>query len=261
MLEFDGLVTKVVNKGLLPMCIKNCNADPMVRVFCSNRVMMPNRSFCKEILVSCGLDDQSDVNICKMSRALSFRDCYWICHEDSEETWETTNLWQNRFSVEVGRAALTGNLRRVDLDRVYTGELTNKGTRSKCFRRDNGGIELVKHETMTEISAEIVVYYLTKAMGLGYSKYFYEVVDGLPCSVCRIETNENFGLLPCRDIMWFFNETGMGVNSKTYNYFLGCAAVDFVKMKIFDYITLNVDRNRDNYGLCCEGMGGLFPFI
>ncbi len=98
-LQFDTKrkTVQVFNCELIPLSIKNRRDYGMIVSFCSDRMLMTNREYCKEILVSCGIDDQSDINICILSRALSFRDNYWICSKYSEETgkgleWDAQNL-------------------------------------------------------------------------------------------------------------------------------------------------------------------------
>ena len=60
------------------------NGWNIIRSFCADRMLLTNRKYCKEILTSCLINDQSDVNICLISRALSFRDNYWIKQENSK---------------------------------------------------------------------------------------------------------------------------------------------------------------------------------
>ncbi len=45
------------------------------------------------------------------------------------------------------------------------------------------------------------------------------------------------------------------------NMFMDNDPVNFVKMQVFDYITLNTDRNRDNFALLRKNgkIAGLYP--
>lgn len=88
----------LLNKDYIPLCIRRQNEDysfDSVRQFCSLRVLLMNRAYCKELLTSCGVEDQSDINICIISRALSFRDNYWIKSASSEENWNNANLYDS----------------------------------------------------------------------------------------------------------------------------------------------------------------------
>lgn len=255
---------KILNTDYLPFSLQRKieNYD-LIRSFCSSRLLMMSREYCKEILTACGIDDQSDINICIISRALSFRDNYWICSEGSNETWSNINLYNNKFSADISRVSLTGNMENVTEkvrigDSLYTGELTNKGTRAKCFIRNNNRIFLVKKEALSEISSEIVVYYIAVGLNLPCSKYYYIKYYDKDCSICSIVTSERDELLPCRDVMEHFSVVSC---KEVYEYFMQIDAINFIKMQLFDYLTLNVDRNRDNYGLLRQNgnMIGLYP--
>lgn len=255
-LEFDTVEKTVLvyNSELIPLSIKNRRDYGMIVSFCSDRVLMTNREFCKEILVSCGIDNQSDINICILCRALSFRDNYWICWKYSEETWDKVNLYQNEFSLKIADVALTGDLQHINFSdaigaRIYTGELTGKGIRAKCFVRTSKGIVLIKYEKIKEIMSEIIVYYLAKFLTIPCSRYIYSKVNGRDCSVCQIKTSEAMELVPYRDMMSYYNTILMTYNSLPYSKYMQIDPIGFLKMHILDYITLNTDRNRDNFGL------------
>lgn len=243
---------KILNHDYLPFSLQGkTESYDLIRSFCSGRLLMMNREYCKEILTACGIDDQTDVNICIVSRALSFRDNYWICSEDSNQTWDTINLYYNKFSASISKVALTGDMTNITEkesigDKLYTGELTNKGTKAKCYVRNKNNLFLVKNETLSEISAEILGYHIAVGLNLPCSQYNYIKYLGKDCSVCQIFTSEVNEMIPCRDVMEHFSTS---VCQDVYSSFMEIDALNFIKMQIFDYLTLNADRNRDNYGL------------
>lgn len=263
-LEFNTLTKTVkhLNVNLLPFSIRNkLESWDSVRVFCSSRMLMTNREYCKEILTSCCIDDQTDVNICIISKALSFRDNYWIKSKGSCDTWESVNLYNNTFSTDIAYTALTGETSSVRIgDNFYTGELTNKGTRAKCYIRKGKSIYLLKNETKKEIFSEILSYNIAKALGLHSTKYAYLNAYGKDCSVCQIFTSESIEMLPCREVISHYN-CDMKMDSEYYREFLRCDSVNFMLMHLFDFLTLNTDRNRDNFALrFVDGEpSGLYP--
>lgn len=104
----------ILNQNYLPFSLQGKEESyDLIRSFCSGRLLMMSREYCKEILTACGIDDQTNVNICIVSQALSFRDNYWICSEDSNETWGTINLYQNEFSASISKVALTGDMNNI----------------------------------------------------------------------------------------------------------------------------------------------------
>lgn len=51
--------TGLLNKDYIPLCIRRQNEDysfDSVRQFCSLRVFLMNRAYCKELLTSCGVE-------------------------------------------------------------------------------------------------------------------------------------------------------------------------------------------------------------
>lgn len=258
-----GLYT-VKHPSMLPFGVKEDTSFTAIQKFCSNRILMMNRKYCKEILTSCGIDDQSDLNICIVCHGLSFRDCYWIKEIGSTLTWNDINLWNNEFSESISNTALTGESTSVIInDTVFTGELTNKGTRAKCFIRDNEKILLIKEETKREIFAELTVSIIADALGVPCTKYSYQSVKGRDCSVCEIQTDVNTEMLDAREVLLHFNESAFKLESDSYKYFVENGKDEFILMQLFDYITLNTDRNRDNFALMKKNgcVVGLYPLF
>ena len=250
--EFDDelMYAKFIEQDLAPMCIQHARPTyDMVRVFCSSRMLMTNREYCKEILTSCGIENQTDVNICIISKALSFRDNYWIKKVDSHDCWQTVNLYKNEFSHIISKTALTGIPSNVEIgDKFYTGELTNKGTRAKCFMCNEGSIFLVKHETIKEIAAEILSYHILNQMTSDVTPYAYYKVYGKDCSICEIKTSSDEELIMCRDILQYC-DSEFRFGDSYYDMFIKEDMEGFLLMQVFDFLTLNIDRNRDNFGL------------
>ncbi len=250
------------NPAMVPTCIRNMPVSwSSITSFSGERVLQTNRDFFKEIVTSCNIEDQTDLNICIAGKALSFRDNYWIKRKDSHETWKETNLYKNPFSTEIAFTALTGEPVTVNIDdKFYTGELTGKGTRSKCFIRQNDNIFLAKAETNREITAEIVSSEIASEMSLPSAKYIAADIYGKKCSVCHIKTNENTELIHCSDYLKYFS-CDMQTESQYYDLFMSVDPENFIKMQLFDYITLNTDRNRGNFGLKRENgrIAGLYP--
>ena len=243
---------ELLNENYIPICIRRQDGRytfDSVRKFCSLRVLSMNRVYCKEILTSCGVDDQSDVNISIISRALSYRDNYWIKSVISQESWDSVNLYANRFSAQVAQVALTGVVDTIELgDKLYTGELCNKGTKPKCYLHRDQQI--------------LLFAVIASVLGLkSPTRYWYERIYERDCSVCKILTSENSELVHYRDIMSYHNEVTMSYKSSSYQFLMALDAEQFILMQIMDYITLNIDRNRDNFGveMCNNEIVGLYP--
>lgn len=122
---------------------------------------------------------------------------------------------------------------------------------------------LVKNETMEEIKSEIVVYFIARFLKVGCNEYVYKKIYDRDCSVCRILTSETKEMIPCRDILSYYNSHNMTYESDYYKFFMNLDPINFIKMQLLDYITLNTDRNRDNFGILSVNrkMKSLYPLF
>ncbi|MCI9077445.1 MAG: type II toxin-antitoxin system HipA family toxin [Lachnospiraceae bacterium] len=253
----------IIKHELLPLSI--INKEPlygMIKSFCAGRVMARNRKNYNWILKICGLAGNNEINICIKSEAASLRDNYWICRADSNEKWKDVSLYRNMMPTHIGKVALTGIAEGSNIiTRFSAGELMNKGTKAKCFLRNGKKIFMCKAETEEEINSEVISYYIAKALGLPSVRYNKTKYMGMSCSICRIMTSEENEMVPCRDVLEHYDETRLHINSLTYKYFMETDPLNFIRMQLFDYITLNTDRNRDNYGLLMRNRKAvaLFP--
>ena len=237
----------VLNHNELPVSIRSLTSSyEMIEQFCADRILLYNREYCKEILLSMRLDDQSPLNICLVSNALSFFDTYWITKLRDTRTWKDVNLHKNTFSTSIARTGLTGNMQ--EYDNLFTGELTLKGTRPKGIFREADGIYLYKNETDDEIASEIISSYIASLFGLNASMYTSETKFGKDCSKCKIIEYDGEAVY-CRDLLSFYHESQCTIQSNTFKYFFENVGLDFILMMIFDYVTMNTDRNRDNYAV------------
>ncbi len=253
-----------LDREKLPFAIRGeKDAYEAIKTFCASRILMMNREHSKEILASCGIEDKSPLNICITGRGLSLRDNYWIREEHSGETWAQVNLYDNSFSEDVALTALTGESTAVAIgDGQYTGELTNRGTKTKCLFRKDGSVFLAKAETDREIAAEVLSGQLNKILGIPAATYTKSELFQKRCSVCRIATSPQREMIPCRDILQYYGGR-MDFDSAYYKAFMEANPKNFIKMQIFDYLTLNTDRNRDNFALeKVDGrIKGLYPLF
>ena len=261
--DIDTMQVQLLHKSMVPYSIvpKDMITWGDIRNFCSQRVLMMNRKYCKEILDACEVEDQSDVNICLVSKGLSFRDNYWIKRTLSEERWKDINLYENPFSEDIAITSLTGEVKNVHIgDSFFTGELTSRGTRAKCFVRSEGNVYLAKNETLDEIASEIISFKLTEALRLPGTRYINTQVYGKECAVCKIETSPKVELIPCADVLKRYR-SDFCADSAYYDEFIRIDPENFIKMQIFDCTTYNTDRNRDNFGLqkCSGKIMGMYP--
>ena len=261
-MEFDlkNNQYKYLEINLLPIIIANIEPSwQAVQIFCNARCMSNNRKYRLKILKKCNIEDYTDINICIEGKGLSLKDNYWIKKENSSDTWSLVNLYHNNFSNDISYTALTGEY-NPNQNKYLTGELTVRGNKAKCFYKNKDGIFLFKEETEEEIFAEIISSIIAQQMNLNAALYLKSNIYGKNCSVCKIKTSENIELIHARDFLKYFN-CKMNKNSMYYKFFYNLDKVNFIKMQLFDYITLNTDRNKDNFGVkrVKGNLVGLYP--
>ncbi|MBO5371530.1 MAG: hypothetical protein J6A75_02305 [Lachnospiraceae bacterium] len=257
---------KMLNKQYLPMCIKNLpDGYEMVRVFCRQRVLHNSRVYAKDILLACCLEELDSVSICLKSRALCVTDNYWIDASKNSKTWEEINIRNHAFDHALGVVALTGKADGnigFSSEKIRTGELTVKGNHAKLLMWQKKGIYLYKNLSLRKIAAEIVSNVIAAALTLDSAYYSYQKFQDLHCSKCRIDNAIEHELLLCEDLLLFYG-CNMNINSKVYEYIMEVDARNFILMQIFDYLTLNTNRNGENYGLLVDNgvITGLYPIF
>lgn len=256
----------VLNKELLPFSMRRDKLTfDDILIFCVNRVIPRNRAYRNQILQACGIGSNiSDFDLCVEAKALSLRDCYWIKDAYDCSRWEDVNLYDKQLESGVAYTGVSGRVVMAeDAVNLVTGELTLNGTRPKSCISNGRDIVLTKHLSNDEICIEGLSSMLADLVGIESAYYMPANHAGIECSACKLLTSKSVELIPCRDIMIRFRETVSGINTNTFKYFMEEDKEKFIKMFLFDYITLNIDRNRDNYGLLQRDgqIEGLFPLF
>ena len=215
--------------------------------FLEERQLNLSRKYLKEILATCKISKQDVLEIAKVSNALSFTDHYWL-KTSNDQTWSNMNLFDNEFNKQVEITSITGNVFNIT-DKIYTGELCLKGTRAKCIQRNNGELYLIKELSQREALNEVLASEILECLNIKHAIYKYYVNDGTHYSISPLFTNSGTELIHYRQLMNNNNENEMSINTKSYKYLEANYLYDLFTMLLFDFLTLNIDRNRDNFGL------------
>ena len=73
-----------------------------------HRSIPKNRAYVDTLLSSLGLSINRPLDIIRVSKGLSLNDCYWLKQEGSRDSFDSVNLYDNRFSRVLGQIAFTG---------------------------------------------------------------------------------------------------------------------------------------------------------
>ncbi len=258
---------RFLNRNLAPFSIRRMpDRFEVIRLFCASRVLQESRKHRDTIIISCNIINATPVSLCLTCYGLSLRDCYWFKEVKGLETWKEVNLYSNPLSQELAEAALTGEETSIPPfgDKVYqlSAELTARGTMAKCYFKKDRQIFLAKALDPDAITAEQLSHAIASALHVPSAQYRKETVFDTPCSVCQIRTNENVELITAGDVLMNYACT-MNFESDFYKLFMKVDPLNFVRMQLFDLITLNINRNKDNFALYTEndklqGMYDLF---
>lgn len=219
-----------------------------------HRFIPKSRAYADVILSAMGLSINRPFEIMRVSKALSLNDCYWVTEENYEGTFETCNLYDNRFNNILGRIAFTGY---GSGGRMLTSspEFTTNGILPKCWRRENGTVFLYKGATSgasntgNEPFSEFCAYQIVEIMGITAVRYGLSKWKGQLCSTCRLFTDKDHSYIPVGRIV-----TAGGMKAiREYYEQLGeeyKAALD--DMIVFDAVILNTDRHFGNFGFMVD---------
>ncbi|MBO4771278.1 MAG: hypothetical protein J5595_01935 [Bacteroidales bacterium] len=220
-----------------------------------HRTVPANRYYVKNFLSRLGLAENDICGIISVSYGLSLNDCYWLCPEAENRTFDELNLYDNRFSTVLGAIAFTGYGSYLKTGFRSSPEFTTNGMLAKAWRRLDGKILLYKSGTVgaantgLEPYSEFYAWQVAKAMQINAIPYGLSKWKGRLCSTCGLFTSKDLSFVPAGNLIKF-----EGINSLLdYYKNLGGEFYDeLVDMFIFDAIILNQDRHMGNFGFLVD---------
>lgn len=219
-----------------------------------HRLIPKNRAHVHALLSSLGLSKNRPLDIVGVSKGLSLNDCYWLKQKGSNDSFDTVNLYDNRFSRVLGQIAFTGYGSNVS-GLTSSPEFTTNGMLPKCWRRIDGKILLYKGGTMgasnteNEPYSEFYAYQIGKMLGINVIPYRLSKWKDTLCSICELFTSKDLSFVPVGRIV----RSGGMQAVKAYYKTLGA---EFEKalndMLIFDALIFNTDRHYGNFGFLID---------
>ena len=241
------------NKQLLPLelaGIDNSDIESWIR----HRTIPRNRAYVNSLLAAMGLSPNRQMDVIKASKGLSLNDCYWVVEEGFEGTFESYNLYDNRFNRVLGLIAFTGYGSENPSGMTSSPEFTTNGMLPKCWRRE-GGIKLYKggtegaSNTGNEPYSEFYASKIAEIIGVNAIPYSLSMWKDRLCSVCDIFTSKDVSFVPIGRIV----KTGGMKAVREYYASLGDEFIQALnEMIIFDAIIYNTDRHFGNFGVLVD---------
>lgn len=240
-------------KNLLPMDL--IPTEESLASWIRKRNIPKNRAFVDSFLAKNGLSANRPLGIITVSKGLSLNDSYWITEEGFEGTFESCNLYKNRFSRLLGDIAFTGYGSSVRSGFSSSPEFTTNGMLPKCWRRCDGKIQLYKGGTKGagntgfEPYSEFYAFQIAEALGVKAVPYGISKWKGELCSTCGLFTSEELSFVPAgrlvREggfpaVLDFYKSLGKDFENSLYD------------MLVFDAVIKNTDRHCGNFGFLVQ---------
>ena len=242
------------NKELFPLDLAAVS-ESGIESWIKHRSIPKNRAYANTLLSSLGLSINRPLDIMSISKELSLNDCYWIKQEDSSDSFDSVNLYDNRFSRVLGEIAFTGYAGSNVSGLTSSPEFTTNGMLPKCWRRIDGEILLYKGGTMgasntgNEPYSEFYAYQIGKILGMNAVPYSLSKWKNTLCSTCKLFTSKDVSFIPVGRIV----RTGGMQAVREYYRKLGA---EFEKalndMLVFDALIFNTDRHFGNFGFLID---------
>lgn len=242
------------NEELFPLDLAEISERGIVS-WIKHRSIPKNRAYVDTLLSSLGLSINRPLDLISVSKGLSLNDCYWLKQEDSSDSFDGINLYDNRFSRVLGQIAFTGYGSSNVSGLTSSPEFTTNGMLPKCWRRIDGKILLYKGGTMgasntgNEPYSEFYAYQIGKILGINVIPYNLSKWKDILCSTCELFTSKDVSFVPVGRIV----RSGGMQAVKAYYKELG---PEFEKalndMFIFDALIFNTDRHYGNFGFLID---------
>lgn len=242
------------SKELFPLDLAEIS-ERGIESWIKHRSIPKNRAYVDTLLSSLGLSVNRPLDLISVSKELSLNDCYWLKQEDSSDSFDGVNLYDNRFSRVLGQIAFTGYGSSNVSGLTSSPEFTTNGMLPKCWRRIDGKILLYKGGTMgasntgNEPYSEFYAYQIGKILGINVIPYNLSKWKDILCSTCELFTSKDLSFVPVGRIV----RSGGMQAVKEYCKELG---PEFEKalndMFIFDALIFNTDRHYGNFGFLID---------
>lgn len=242
------------NEELFPLDLAEISERGIVS-WIKHRSIPKNRAYVDTLLSSLGLSINRPLDLISVSKGLSLNDCYWLKQEDSSDSFDGVNLYDNRFSRVLGQIAFTGYGSSNVSGLTSSPEFTTNGMLPKCWRRIDGKILLYKGGTMgasntgNEPYSEFYAYQIGKILGINVIPYNLSKWKDILCSTCELFTSKDVSFVPVGRIV----RSGGMQAVKAYYKELGPKFEKALNdMLIFDALIFNTDRHYGNFGFLID---------
>ena len=240
-------------RHLLPLDMEQ--SEKGLDYWIKHRTIPKNRAFVHDLLSSCGLSINRPMHIISVCKGLSLNDCYWVTTEESQDTFASVNLYDNRLSKILAAIVFTGYGSSIRTSLISSPEFTTNGMLPKCWRRIDGKIHLYKGGTVGASNAgyepysEYYAAQIAECMEMNAVKYNLSKWKNVLCSTCELFTSKEYAYIPIGRIVQRGGIEAVVEYSRQLGEEYLSALYD---MFIFDAVICNTDRHFGNFGLLID---------
>jgi hypothetical protein len=242
--DFESEYIRVINKQLLPFCLRSGKAPSLFALsqYLPTRMLSLSRSNAKQILKSEGYSTNielgNSMKIVLGCRAVSVIDSYWLKGDDEDISFEDVNIRHKPLEKAMIDVALLGKYITLGKN-VMGSELTTGGMFRKCWQRMEGELYLLKSDDPPGFKATYAELFVSEVLdGSNVNHIGYEAVHINDMTVCRCKNfvTDDESFVPAWQV------------SDRQVYIDGICKQDFAKMCVVDYVIANIDRHGSNWG-------------
>ncbi len=189
------------------------------------------------------------------THCLGINDCLWVKETNSNLSWDNINLYYNQFSDVAQQTAFESGLFGLQLSStdIISPEFTSEGTAPKCWKNENGIINLYKAslsgasnyglEANSEYISSVIARQIVQSDSIEYDLVMFK--DKL-CSKCQLFTSEKYGYIP------FYKYLNVNRHYTLNDILKICTDMGYEnecrKMILIDSLVFNQDRHLGNFG-------------
>lgn len=221
--------------------------------WCASRVLSLDRKFAKEIMNSLGFA-QTDTDTQRAQISLSYHcvsltDVFWVRRQGENTTFADINLYDHPLNEAIVELSLKGKQMTVT-NQELAPDLSTRGIFPKAWIRTEDGFFLLKDGGEDVVRRELLASAICQCFDIPQVTYYEHFYDGQIVTRSKIVSSKDYSLVSkfAYDIYAANNDLD-SIDE--------CARLDpvtYYGMNILDYLTGNIDRHQENWGLMVDNM-------
>lgn len=222
--------------------------------WCASRMLSLDRIHAKAILNAIGASqsptDRDRAQIALSCRCVSLTDVHWVRQRGEDASFAQVNLYSNSLNEAIVELSLKGKALTVTNQELVTPrdlahDLSTRGLFPKAWVRRGDSFVLLKDGGADTVRRELLASRICRCFDVPQVLYEPGEYGGEPISESAIVTGLDRSIVPIRA----FEVRCINEDLDYLEEVRKLDAAAYYGMNILDYLTGNVDRHRENWGL------------